>query len=74
MLLLINKHGIALLEVVNLKIEAMNVTFELSNIRLSSDNPATTVISLLAPDSQLFIEASSPINQSATFLLEDLNA
>lgn len=54
-LLLINKHGIALLEVVDLNIEAMYVTFELGDIRLSSDNSTSTVISLLASDSQLLI-------------------
>jgi hypothetical protein len=74
MLLIIDEHGVALLEVINLKIEAMNVAFEFRDVGLSSNNSTLTVISLSAPDSQLFIEASCPIDKSGTLFIEDLKA
>ena len=74
MLLIIDKHGVALLEVINLKIEPMNVAFEFRDVGLSSNNSTLTVISLGAPDSQLFIEASSPIDKSGTLFIKDLEA
>ena len=69
MLLLIDKHGVALLEVVNLKVEAMDVAFEFRDVGLSSNNSTLTVISLGTSDSQLFIEASSPIDKSITLFI-----
>ena len=74
MLLLIDKHGVALLEVVNLKVEAMDVAFEFRDVGLSSNNSTLTVISLGTSDSQLFIETSSPIDKSITLFIQNLEA
>lgn len=73
-LLIINKHAVALLEVVDLKVEAMDVRFEFRDIGLSSNNSSLAVISLIASDSQLLIEASRPIDKSGTLFLKDLDA
>ena len=73
-LLFINKHGVTLLKVVDLKIEPMNVAFHFGNIRLCGHNSSLTVIGLGASHSQLFIEARSPIDQGHAFLLKDLDA
>lgn len=72
-LLLIDKHSVALLIVVDLEIQPMNVALHFGDVRLGGHNSSLTFISLGGPHSQLLVETGGPIDKGGTLLLEDLD-
>jgi len=68
-LLLINKHGVTLFHIVDLKVQTMNVALHLGDVGLSGNDSSLTIVGLSASHSQLFIKTSSPIDECHTFFL-----